>query len=79
MNEPAPPPRILPATNLDSGDVARTLLNPPVRIEAIRSSTQYRNCWPQLDALATQTQPKVADMMWSRTDLKPADVDIAQL
>ena len=60
-------------------DVARTLRNPPVRIEAIGSSMKYRNSWTQLDALATQAQPKVAEMMWSRTDLKPADVDVAQL
>ena len=60
-------------------DVARTLRNPPIRIEAIGSSMQYRNSWTQLDALDTQAQPKVAEMMWSRTDLKPADVDVAQL
>lgn len=60
-------------------DVARTLRNPPVRIEAIGSSMQYRNSWTQLDALDTQAQPKVAEMMWSRTDLKPSNVDIAQL
>ena len=40
---------------------------------------QYRNSWTQLDALATQAQPKVAQMMWNRTDLKPADVDVAEL
>jgi acetyl-CoA acetyltransferase len=60
-------------------DVARDLPNPPVRIEAVGSSMQYRNSWTQLDALDTQAQPKVAEMMWSRTDLKPADVDIAEL
>jgi acetyl-CoA acetyltransferase len=60
-------------------DIARSLRNPPVRIEAIGSSMHYRNSWTQLDALDTQAQPKVAEMMWRRTDLKPADVDIAQL
>lgn len=60
-------------------DVARNLKNPPIRIEAIGSSMRYRNSWTQLEALDTQAQPKVAEMMWSRTDLKPADVDIAQL
>ena len=60
-------------------DVARTLRNPPIRIEAIGSSMRYRNSWTQLEALDTQAQPKVAEMMWGRTDLKPADVDIAQL
>jgi acetyl-CoA acetyltransferase len=60
-------------------DVAKDLKNPPVRIEAVGSSMEYRNSWSQLDALATQAQPKVAEMMWSRTDLKPKDVDMAQL
>jgi len=60
-------------------DVARSLRNPPVRIEAMGTSMQYRNSWTQLDALDTQAQPKVAEMMWSRTDLKPKDVDVAQL
>lgn len=60
-------------------DAARDRSNPPIRIEAIGSSMQYRNSWTQLDALDTQAQPKVAEMMWSRTDFTPADVDIAQL
>ncbi len=60
-------------------DVARQLRNPPIRIEAIGCSMQYRNSWTQLDALATQAQPKVAQMMWSRTDFKPQDVDVAEL
>lgn len=60
-------------------DVARHLKNPPIRIEAVGSSMRYRNSWTQLKALETQAQPKVAEMMWGRTDLKPADVEIAQL
>jgi acetyl-CoA acetyltransferase len=60
-------------------DEARDMPNPVLRIEAIGCNMQYRNSWPQLDALATQAQPKVAEMMWSRTDLKPKDVDVAEL
>jgi acetyl-CoA acetyltransferase len=60
-------------------DAARELPNPVTRIEAIGSSMRYRNSWAQLDALPTQAQPKVAEMMWSRTDLKPKDVDVAEL
>lgn len=60
-------------------DCARDLPNPVLRIEAVGSSMRYRNSWAQLDALATQAQPEVAAMMWSRTDLKPADVDFAEL
>ncbi len=60
-------------------DAARDGPNPLTWIEAVGSSMQYRNSWTQLDALATQAQPKVAEMMWSRTDLKPKDVDVAEL
>jgi acetyl-CoA acetyltransferase len=60
-------------------DVAKGLSNPPIRIEAVGSSMAYRNSWTQLDCLATQAQPHVAEMMWGRTDLKPKDVDMAQL
>jgi len=67
------------AVILSRMDAARGLRNPPIRIEAIGSSMRYRNSWTQLDALDTQAQPKVAQMMWSRTDLKPKDVDIAEL
>jgi acetyl-CoA acetyltransferase len=60
-------------------DVARETPNPLLRIEAVGTNMQYRNSWSQLDALATQAQPKVAEMMWNRTDLKPKDVDVAEL
>lgn len=60
-------------------DIARDCRNPVIRIEAVGTCMQYRNNWSQLDALDTQAQPRVAEMMWSRTDLKPKDVDNAQL
>jgi len=40
---------------------------------------RYRNSWTQLEALDTQAQPKVAEMMWNRTDLRPKDVHVAEL
>lgn len=64
---------------LSHRDAARDLPNPVLRIEAIGSNMHYRNNWSQLDALATQAQPEVARMMWNRTDLTPADVDVAEL
>jgi acetyl-CoA acetyltransferase len=64
---------------LSHADAARDLPNPVLRIEAVGSSMRYRNSWTQIDALGTQAQPEVASMMWSRTDLKPADVDFAEL
>jgi acetyl-CoA acetyltransferase len=64
---------------LSHRDAARDLPNPLLRIEAVGTSMQYRNSWSQLQELATQAQPKVAEMMWNRTDLRPADVDVAEL
>jgi acetyl-CoA acetyltransferase len=64
---------------LSHRDAAKDGPNPLTWIEAVGSSMQYRNSWTQLDALATQAQPKVAEMMWNRTDFKPKDVDVAEL
>lgn len=60
-------------------DAARDLPNPVTRIEAVGSNMRYRNSWTQLEALATQGQPHVAEMMWNRTDLTTKDVDVAEL
>lgn len=60
-------------------DAARDLPNPLIRIEAVGTNMRYRNSWTQLEALDTQAQPKVAEMMWNRTDLRPKDVDVAEL
>ena len=60
-------------------DAARDMPNPLIRIEAVGTNMRYRNSWTQLEALDTQAQPKVAEMMWNRTDLRPKDVDVAEL
>lgn len=60
-------------------EAARDCRNPVIRIEAVGSCMRYRNSWTQLAEVDTQAQPKVAEMMWSRTDLTPGDVDIAEL
>ena len=64
---------------LSRREEARDMPNPETWIEAIGCNMKYRNSWAQLDALATQAQPEVAEMMWSRTDLRPKDVDVAEL
>lgn len=64
---------------LSRRDEAKDMPNPVLHVEAIGCNMHYRNSWSQLDALATQAQPLVAEMMWNRTDLKPGDVDLAEL
>ncbi len=58
-----------------AGDLAR----PPVRIDAVGSAIHGRPSWDQWDDLTTMALRDAAAMMWDRTDLTPADVDIAEL
>jgi acetyl-CoA acetyltransferase len=61
-------------------DAARDLRKPPLRFEAIGCAHNGRFSWDQHDDLTTQQAIRDASrMMWARTDLKPADVDVAQL
>jgi len=60
-------------------DAARDLPNPVTRIEAVGSALEFRNSWAQIEPLAEQCAPSPAKMMWSRTDLRPSDVDVAEL
>jgi acetyl-CoA acetyltransferase len=60
-------------------DLAQDLANPVIRIEAVGSALRDRNSWAALENLATQATPSPARMMWNRTELKPGDVDIAEL
>src|SRR5262249_19631877 len=59
-------------------DRARDLRNPPLRVEAL-GSRLTRDSWDQVDDLTKMSAWDAAAMMWSRTDLKPKDVDCAQL
>ncbi|OBH18630.1 thiolase C-terminal domain-containing protein [Mycolicibacter sinensis] len=60
-------------------DAARDLAKPPVRVEAVGTQIIERTDWDQ----STLThEPQVlgqAAHLWSRTTLRPADVDVAEL
>jgi acetyl-CoA acetyltransferase len=60
-------------------DAARDLRRPPLRIEAVGSALHGRPSWDQFDDLTTMALRDASKMLWQRTDLKPADVDIAEL
>jgi acetyl-CoA acetyltransferase len=63
---------------LSRQDLARTLANPLIRIEAIGSALETPHSWDQLP-LTDMAAAGAARMMWARTDLKPRDVDTVQL
>ena len=60
-------------------DAARDLRRPPLRVEAIGSALRGRPSWDQFDDLSTMALRDAAAMLWERTDLRPADVDVAEL
>lgn len=57
----------------------RDLRQPPVRINAVGTALHKRPLWDQWGDLTTMAARDAAAHMWSRTELKPSDVDTAQL
>jgi acetyl-CoA acetyltransferase len=60
-------------------DCAKDMRRPPLRVEAVGSALHGRPSWDQFDDLSTMSVRDAAAMMWKRTDLKPSDVDVAEL
>jgi len=67
------------AVILSRMDETRGLRHPPLRIEAVGSAIHDRPHWDQRADLTTMMGHEASAMMWSRTDLKPKDVQTAQL
>jgi acetyl-CoA acetyltransferase len=59
-------------------DAARDLRRRPLRVEAIGSALRGRPSWDQFDDLTTMALRDAAAMLWERTELRPADVDVAE-
>jgi acetyl-CoA acetyltransferase len=67
------------AVIVSRADSSGGLRKPPVRIEALGTALHGRPSWDQFDDLTTMAMRDAAAMMWLRTDLRPADVDVAEL
>jgi acetyl-CoA acetyltransferase len=64
---------------VSAAETAGDLRRPPVRIEAVGSALHGRNSWDQFDDLTTMAARDAAAMMWERSDLTPADVDLVEV
>lgn len=53
--------------------------HPVARVEAVGTALRGRPSWDQWDDMTTMSARDAAAHMWSRTDLRPADVNVAQL
>jgi len=60
-------------------DHAQDRRHAPIYIEAIGCALQGRDSWDQRADLTDMAAFDTARMLWNRTDLTPADIDIAQL
>jgi acetyl-CoA acetyltransferase len=63
---------------LSSAEAASDLKSTPVRVDSVGASIHGRASWDQADIPATVAFDAAA-AMWSRTDFKPKDVDVAEL
>jgi acetyl-CoA acetyltransferase len=60
-------------------DAARDLRKAPIRVEAAGTALRGRPSWDQFDDLTTMACRDAGAMLWTRTDLRPSDVDVAEL
>lgn len=67
------------AVIVSRADTAADRPRPPVRIEAVGTALRGRPSWDQFDDLTTMAVRDAAAMLWERTELSAADVDVAEL
>lgn len=58
---------------------ARDLRKPTLRVEAVGTALRGRPSWDQFDDLTTMANRDAAAHLWTRTDLRPRDVDVAEI
>src|SRR5882672_2155431 len=64
---------------VSSREAARDLRKPPLCIEAMSGAFYGRNSWDQFEDLTGMAANDAGRHLWELTDLKPADVDVANL
>ena len=58
---------------------ANAVDHPVARVEAVGTALRGRPSWDQWDDMTTMPARDAAAHLWSRTDLRPHDVDVAEL
>lgn len=67
------------AVIVSRADLASDMRKPMIRVEAVGSAIHGRPSWDQWEDMTTMCLRDASKMMWSRTDLKPKDVGVAEL
>ena len=60
-------------------DTVADLRKPPLQVEAVGTALHGRPSWDQFDDLTTMAVRDAGAQLWTRTDLKPTDVQLAEM
>ena len=60
-------------------DTVADLRRPPIQVEAVGTALRGRPSWDQFDDLTTMANRDAGAQLWTRTDLKPTDVQLAEM
>jgi acetyl-CoA acetyltransferase len=64
---------------LTRADLASKLRHEPVYVNSVAHATGPDPDWDNWDDLGTMTSAHCAEQLWAGTDLKPSDVDVAEI
>ncbi len=64
---------------VSSIDAARDCRRKPIHFEAMSGAIYGRDSWDQFDDLTTMAARDAAKRLWERTDLRPKDIDVAEI
>lgn len=64
---------------VSAAETAADRPRPAVRVDAVGTALHGRPSWDQFDDLTTMALRDAAAMLWRRTELRPADVQVAEL
>ena len=67
------------AVIVSAAEHAANVDHPVARVEAVGTALRGRPSWDQFDDMTTMAARDAGAQLWTRTDLTPADVDIAEL
>ena len=67
------------AVIVSAAEHAANVDHPVARVEAVGTALRGRPSWDQFDDSTTMAARDAGAHLWKRTDLKPADVDVAEL
>jgi acetyl-CoA acetyltransferase len=67
------------AVIVSRGEHAASTPHPVARVQAVGTAMRGRPWWDQFEDLTTMALRDAAAQLWTRTDMKPSDVDVAEL